>query len=144
MEVFDLHVYLLAVFRQLRCELVNDDPRGQGIVFRLVANMLTLVINLAKFLMDHPRPVPKTFLTHRVLSVELRAMPPKAAPSPASSSDVPESSFHPSCLFPTALSASSANQATRVIFASTSQAISLADLPVWVHPAPPCRLLGRC
>jgi hypothetical protein len=54
MEAFDLHAYLLAVFRQQGCELVDDHPQGQGVVCRRVVNLLTLVLNPTKVLADHP------------------------------------------------------------------------------------------
>jgi hypothetical protein len=67
----------------------------------------------------------------------------EVAPSPATSSDDPESSCWSLCLL--LLSASRANRASRAISSSVSQTIfSTVFLGGGVdHPVPPCRLLGH-
>jgi hypothetical protein len=45
LEVLDLHVDLLTVFRQQGCELFDDHPRCQGIVCWRAVNLFSLVLN---------------------------------------------------------------------------------------------------
>jgi hypothetical protein len=42
---------------------------------RRAVNMLSLVLNLAKFLTNHPRPVLEPLSTGQALSVKLRVVP---------------------------------------------------------------------
>jgi hypothetical protein len=53
-EVLDLRVDLLAVLRQQGYQLVNDHPRVQGIVCWRAVDLLSLILDLAEFLMDRP------------------------------------------------------------------------------------------
>jgi hypothetical protein len=54
MEMLDLRIGLLAVFRQQGCQLVDDHPRGQGIVCRRAEDLLSLVLDPAEFLAYRP------------------------------------------------------------------------------------------
>jgi hypothetical protein len=76
MEAFDLHVYLLTVFRQQRCELVDDHLGSQGVVCRCVVNLLTMPLDPTKILTYRPRPVPESFSVCQALLVELEVVPP--------------------------------------------------------------------
>jgi hypothetical protein len=58
METPDLCIYLLAILRQQRIELVDDHPGGQGIVGRCAVDLLALPLDPVDFLMKHPRAVP--------------------------------------------------------------------------------------
>jgi hypothetical protein len=90
MEMFLLHIYLLIVFMQHGRQLVENHPGGQGIVCRCGVTLLALPFDLAKFLVDHPRPGPEPLSACRALLVELGLMTPKAAPSPTSLPDDPK------------------------------------------------------
>jgi hypothetical protein len=123
-DVLDMCDYLLAVLRQQGCELIDDDPGGQGVVCRRAVNLLTLPLNLVEFFVECPRSVPESLSTRRSLPVEHGVVSPKATPSSASPSDPPESSCQPWCPFLVALSATRANQADRAISSSASLTIS--------------------
>jgi hypothetical protein len=57
MEVLDLRIYFLTVFRQQGCELVDDHPGNQGIVCRRAVNLLALKLDLAEFITNRLRTV---------------------------------------------------------------------------------------
>jgi hypothetical protein len=59
-------VDFLIVFWQMRCELVNEHPRGQGIVSWRAVDLLSLALNPADFLVDQPLPFSEPVLTSRV------------------------------------------------------------------------------
>jgi hypothetical protein len=63
-EVLDLCSYLLTDLKQQGCELIDDDPQGQGVVCKRTVNLLTLPLDPAEFFVEHPRSIPKSFLTH--------------------------------------------------------------------------------
>jgi hypothetical protein len=76
METLDLCIYLFAVLRQQRSELVNDHPGGQGIVSRCVVDLLALPLDPADFLVKHPREILESLLSCGVVPVVLGVMPP--------------------------------------------------------------------
>jgi hypothetical protein len=57
MEMLNLCIYLLAVLRQQRSELVDDHLGGQGTVARRAIDLLALPVNPTGFLVKHPRVV---------------------------------------------------------------------------------------
>jgi hypothetical protein len=65
MEELDLCIYFLAILRQQGCELIDDDPRGQGIVCRRAVNLLALPLDLADFFVEHPRLIPESLSASR-------------------------------------------------------------------------------
>jgi hypothetical protein len=120
LEVLDLCVDLLAIFRQQGCQLVDDHPQGQGIMCRHAVDLLSVVLGPTEFLADqHPL---------------------EGVPSPTPSSDDPESPCWSLCLF---LAGACSNRATHVISSSADRPISSAFFWQVVHPTPPCRLFGH-
>jgi hypothetical protein len=66
LEALYVRVDFLIVFWQMRCELVNEHPRGQGIVSWRAVDLLSLALNPADFLVDQPLPFSEPVLTSRV------------------------------------------------------------------------------
>jgi hypothetical protein len=78
MKMLDLCIYLFAVFRQQRSQLVEDYPGGYDIAGRRAIDLLTLPLIPADFLVKHPRAVLESLPSYRVLSVVLAVMPPSS------------------------------------------------------------------
>jgi hypothetical protein len=52
LEVLNLRIDLFIVFRQQGCQLIDDHPRGQGIVCRRAVDLLSLILDPVEFLTD--------------------------------------------------------------------------------------------
>jgi hypothetical protein len=52
LEVLDLCINLLTIFKQHGCELVDDHPRSQGIVSWSAVDLFSLVLDQTEFLVD--------------------------------------------------------------------------------------------
>jgi hypothetical protein len=77
-EALDLCIYLRVVLRQQGHELIDYDLRGQSIVSRHAVDLLGLPLDLADFIVKHPRPIPELVMACRTLQVELEVVPPGA------------------------------------------------------------------